>query len=107
MYEGGAVTLTKFPFSADNARRCWHECKSRSDYENRRAAVERFNQQNRWKKRGVAIIPVKYGIGFSESSMNQVCRRGGRRVGAAAHFNLGLSNRRRRWSIFTKTARFW
>lgn len=73
MYKGEALTLTKNQFSAENVQRCWDECKSRSDYDNRRAAVDRFNQQNRWKKRGVAIIPIKYGIGFSESSMNQVC----------------------------------
>lgn len=73
MYQGESVTLTKFRFSPENAQRCWDQCKSRSDYQNRRAALESFNQQNRWKKRGMAIIPIKYGIGFSEGFMNQVC----------------------------------
>nr|DAA64405.1 TPA_inf: aldehyde oxidase beta [Tetraodon nigroviridis] len=71
MYRGEAVTLTKVQFSAENARRCWDQCKSRCQHDGRRAAVDRFNQQNRWKKRGLAIVPIKYGIGFSESSMNQ------------------------------------
>lgn len=106
MYQGEAVTLLKFQFNAENARRCWDECKSKSDYDKRRAAADRFNQQNRWKKRGVSIIPIKYGIGFSESSMNQVWPRG-HTHGAAAKLNLCLCSRRRRWSIFTKTVLFW
>lgn len=107
MYKGEAVNITKLKFSMENARRCWDECKSKSDYENRRAAVERFNQQNRWKKRGMSIIPIKYGIGFNESNMNQVCR--GRRSisSAAANLNLLFYNRRRRWSTFTKTVLSW
>lgn len=106
MYKGEAVTLTGFQFSAENAQRCWDQCKSKSDHDSRRAAVDRFNQQNRWKKRGMAVIPIKYGIGFSESSMNQVggCRYGG---GAPATLNLCLRNRRRRWSTFTKTVLYW
>lgn len=106
MYRGEAVTLTKVRFSAENARRCWDQCKSRCQHDGRRAAVDRFNQQNRWKKRGLAIVPIKYGIGFSESSMNQV---GGRRRGdgAAATLSLCLRNRRRRWSTSTRTVPFW
>lgn len=73
MYRGEAVALTKVQFSAENAWRCWDECKSRSDYDNRRAAVDQFNQQNRWKKRGMSIIPIKYGIGFNIGVMSQVC----------------------------------
>lgn len=73
MYKGESVTLCKFKFNAENVRRCWDDCKSKSDYDNRRSAVDQFNRQNRWKKRGMSIIPIKYGIGFSESSLNQVC----------------------------------
>ncbi|NP_001292540.1 aldehyde oxidase [Takifugu rubripes] len=71
MYKGESVTLCKFKFNAENVRRCWDDCKSKSDYDNRRSAVDQFNRQNRWKKRGMSIIPIKYGIGFSESSLNQ------------------------------------
>lgn len=74
MYEGESVALCNFEFNAENVRRCWDECKTKSDYNNRRTAVEEFNQQNRWKKRGMSIIPIKYGIGFSEGTLNQVCR---------------------------------
>lgn len=73
MYKGESVTICKFKFNAENVRRCWDDCKRKSDYDNRRSAVDQFNRQNRWKKRGMSIIPIKYGIGFSESSLNQVC----------------------------------
>lgn len=72
MYKGPSVTHYKFEFSPDNLWRCWEECKAKSDYDARRSAVDQFNQQNRWKKRGMSIIPIKYGIAFSESSLNQV-----------------------------------
>ncbi|CAL8096692.1 unnamed protein product [Orchesella dallaii] len=38
--------------------------KSTADYEARQSFIEKFNQQNRWKKRGLAAIPVRYGIDY-------------------------------------------
>uniref|UniRef100_A0A3Q3WMR6 Uncharacterized protein n=1 Tax=Mola mola TaxID=94237 RepID=A0A3Q3WMR6_MOLML len=67
MYKGQAVTHYKFEFSPENLLRCWRECKTKSDYDARRRAIDLFNQQNRWKKRGMSIIPVKYGIGFEQA----------------------------------------
>ncbi|KAM6893047.1 aldehyde oxidase 6 [Lycodopsis pacificus] len=71
MYKGPSVTHYKFEFSPESMLRCWEECKAKSDYGARRAAVDQFNQQSRWKKRGMAIIPIKFGIAFSEGFMNQ------------------------------------
>lgn len=71
MYKGPSVTHYKFEFSPENMLRCWEECKVKSDYSARRVAVDQFNQQNRWKKRGMSIIPIKYGIAFGESFLNQ------------------------------------
>uniref|UniRef100_A0A8C4EZG5 Xanthine dehydrogenase/oxidase n=1 Tax=Dicentrarchus labrax TaxID=13489 RepID=A0A8C4EZG5_DICLA len=45
--------------------RCWDECLSRSVYQERRAAVDLYNRQNRWTKRGLAIVPTKFGISFT------------------------------------------
>lgn len=73
MYKGKAVTHYKYEFSPENLLRCWRECKTKSDYESRRRAIDLFNQQNRWKKRGMSIIPIKYGIGFELSTFHQVC----------------------------------
>ncbi|XP_017287277.1 xanthine dehydrogenase/oxidase-like isoform X1 [Kryptolebias marmoratus] len=71
MYRGPSVTPYKLEFSAENLLRCWEECKLKSEFSVRLRAVEQFNQQNRWKKRGISIIPVKYGIAFSGGFLNQ------------------------------------
>uniref|UniRef100_A0A673BUX2 xanthine dehydrogenase n=1 Tax=Sphaeramia orbicularis TaxID=375764 RepID=A0A673BUX2_9TELE len=43
--------------------RCWDECLRRSDYKQRRA--------NRWTKRGLAVVPTKFGISFTAVFLNQ------------------------------------
>lgn len=42
-----------------------------TDYQGRRAAVEQFNHEHKWKKRGLAIIPTKFGISFTAIFLNQ------------------------------------
>ncbi|KAF2682324.1 hypothetical protein K458DRAFT_432835 [Lentithecium fluviatile CBS 122367] len=36
-----------------------------SHYEKRKAAVAEFNAKNRWKKRGISLIPTKFGLSFA------------------------------------------
>ncbi len=42
-----------------------------SEYEKRRKAVRHFNEAHKWKKRGLAIIPTKFGISFTALFLNQ------------------------------------
>jgi xanthine dehydrogenase large subunit len=42
-----------------------------ADYAARRQAVEAFNRENRWLKRGIALTPVKFGISFTATHLNQ------------------------------------
>ena len=48
----------------------WHvpemfkEIKHYTDYEQQAKEIENFNAQNKWKKRGLSLIPVQFGIGF-------------------------------------------
>ena len=42
-----------------------------ADFETRRAAVDAFNQRHRYKKRGLALIPTKFGISFTAIFLNQ------------------------------------
>uniref|UniRef100_A0A4W5NY38 Aldehyde oxidase 1 n=1 Tax=Hucho hucho TaxID=62062 RepID=A0A4W5NY38_9TELE len=71
MYKEVSLTHYKFEFDPKNLLRCWDECKEKSDYDRRRKSIGQFNQQNRWKKRGMATIPIKYGIAFSDGFLNQ------------------------------------
>ncbi|XP_073981070.1 uncharacterized protein isoform X1 [Rhodnius prolixus] len=36
--------------------------KTSSDYVNRRALVDQFNKDNRWKKKGISLVPMKFTI---------------------------------------------
>lgn len=42
-----------------------------SEYSQRRKQILEFNSQNRWKKHGMSLIPVKFGISFTTSFLNQ------------------------------------
>jgi xanthine dehydrogenase/oxidase len=42
-----------------------HQHAKSSDYEQRKAAVTEFNSKNRWKKRGISLIPSKFGLSFA------------------------------------------
>lgn len=52
--------------------RLWNELKESSHLMDARIKVDKFNLQNRWKKRGIAMIPTKFGISFTAKFMNQV-----------------------------------
>ncbi|KAG6878051.1 hypothetical protein C0993_000374 [Termitomyces sp. T159_Od127] len=55
----------------------WHvprllqDCRITSQYANRRAEVDLFNQEHRWRKRGLVLVPTKFGLGFGVRAMNQ------------------------------------
>ena len=42
-----------------------------SEYERRRVEINRFNLEHRFQKRGIALTPVKFGISFTTSFLNQ------------------------------------
>ncbi|KAH1606054.1 hypothetical protein KXX44_001064 [Aspergillus fumigatus] len=42
-----------------------------SAYAERRKAVEEYNKKHKWSKRGMAIIPTKFGISFTALFLNQ------------------------------------
>jgi len=43
--------------------RIWKELKAKADFDERQSKVHEFNAANNWKKRGIAITPVKYEVG--------------------------------------------
>jgi len=42
-----------------------------ADYTRRRQAVTEFNRTHKWKKRGLSLIPTKFGISFTALWLNQ------------------------------------
>lgn len=52
-------------------QRCWKECILSSNYNERLLQVQKYNRENRYKKKGLAIVPTKFGISFSIAFLNQ------------------------------------
>uniref|UniRef100_A0A1B0D5Q3 Xanthine dehydrogenase n=1 Tax=Phlebotomus papatasi TaxID=29031 RepID=A0A1B0D5Q3_PHLPP len=51
--------------------RCWKELLESSDFNRRRDNVQKFNAQNRWRKRGISVVSVQFGISFTTAFLNQ------------------------------------
>jgi len=49
----------------------WARMKKISSFGERLTAVRAFNAANRWKKRGISMIPVKYGSGYNAPFLEQ------------------------------------
>ncbi|RXN17123.1 aldehyde oxidase 1-like protein [Labeo rohita] len=71
MYKEVSLTPYKMEFDPENLVRCWNECMEKADVKQRRQAIDLFNQQNQFRKRGIAIVPVRFGIGFTDGFLNQ------------------------------------
>ncbi|NP_001266744.1 aldehyde oxidase-like [Ochotona princeps] len=64
LYKEIDETPYKQEINAKKLIQAWNECMTRSSYSLRKVAVEKFNAENYWKKRGLAIIPLKYPVGL-------------------------------------------
>ena len=51
--------------------KCWEECREKASWQNEADEVQTFNSQNRFRKRGLSMIPVKFGVSFGIPTMNQ------------------------------------
>lgn len=57
------------------ARTCWDRAiESGGGLEKRRAEVAAFNKKSRFRKRGLAMTPTKFGISFTTKFLNQASR---------------------------------
>ena len=57
MYKEIDQTPYKQEINTKNLIQCWKECMATSSYTLRKAAVEKFNSENYWKKKGLVMIP--------------------------------------------------
>ena len=49
----------------------WKQIQEESKYWERKKAVEEFNRAHKWQKKGMALIPTKFGISFTALFLNQ------------------------------------
>ncbi|KAJ7517365.1 hypothetical protein O6H91_21G020900 [Diphasiastrum complanatum] len=49
----------------------WDSLKMSSEYLKRFSEIDNFNSLHRWKKRGLGMIPTKFGISFTTKLLNQ------------------------------------
>lgn len=71
MYVQDEVTHFGQPLEDFNLRTLWQHTIDKSGFAAKKEAAAAFNAENRWKKRGVTIIPCKFGISFTSKFMNQ------------------------------------
>uniref|UniRef100_A0A8C9E2A2 Xanthine dehydrogenase n=1 Tax=Phocoena sinus TaxID=42100 RepID=A0A8C9E2A2_PHOSS len=71
LYREGDLTHFNQRLEGFNLPRCWDECLKSSQYHARKSEVDKFNKENCWKKRGLCIIPTKFGISFTVPFLNQ------------------------------------
>ena len=71
LYDIGDVTPFGQALSYCYMKQVWAYVKEVSRYEAKRTEVEDFNRKNKWRKRGIAIIPVKYGSGYNLLQLEQ------------------------------------
>lgn len=55
----------------DRSERIYQELTHSAQYLQRRADIDSWNAQHTWRKRGISYQPVKFGISFTASHLNQ------------------------------------
>jgi xanthine dehydrogenase/oxidase len=76
MYQNGSrLSYQRTPYAQKldqcNVRDLWKRLMKTSEFEKRREAVDKFNAKNRWRKRGLTMIPLKYGVGYQPRLLDQ------------------------------------
>ena len=104
LYHGsGATNTTHYGQEIENNRleRIWQELIDNSDFKSRREQIAKWNSKNPHRKRGIAITPVKFGISFTTTHLNQAgalvllyqdgtaqVNHGGTEMGQGVHTNI-------------------
>ncbi|XP_060040134.1 aldehyde oxidase 4-like [Erinaceus europaeus] len=71
MYKKISKTAFGQTFNPEPLQKCWKECLEKSLFTKRKLIAEEFNRKNYWKKRGLAIVPMKFTIGVPMSYYTQ------------------------------------
>ena len=54
-----------------NAATLYDHLREHCRFDARKAEIDAFNAANRWKKRGISLMPFKYGVGYQPRAMEQ------------------------------------
>ncbi|KAI9824558.1 MAG: hypothetical protein M1832_001647 [Thelocarpon impressellum] len=71
LYKPNAITHFNQELKDWHVPLMWRQVKKEAEYEKRRKEVDEFNERHKWKKRGLSIIPTKFGISFTAIFLNQ------------------------------------
>jgi xanthine dehydrogenase/oxidase len=71
MYKPGEVTHFNQELKDFYVPLMWKQVQEESDYARRAQECIEFNASHRWNKRGMALIPTKFGISFTALFLNQ------------------------------------
>jgi xanthine dehydrogenase/oxidase len=71
LYRRGDVTPFGQALTYCYMRQVWDYLKEVAQYSKKRADVDNYNRKNKWRKRGLAMIPVKYGSGYNLTMLEQ------------------------------------
>lgn len=70
-YKNGDITPYGQEIKASQMTEIFDHLALSTDYEHRKAEVEAFNSSSKRYKRGLGIVPVKFGISFTTALLNQ------------------------------------
>ena len=72
-YKEKTENITPYGQKVENNHlyRIWEQIMQSSDFQRRKKEVDDFNKQNKYTKHGIALTPVKFGISFTATFLNQ------------------------------------
>ncbi len=70
LYQTGDLTHYGERLTDCTIRENWDRLMRDSDFERRAREIEAFNAANRWRKRAIAMIPLKYGAQYEVPALN-------------------------------------
>eukprot|EP00915_Cephaloidophora_sp_WS-2016_P001444 GHVH01002041.1.p1 GENE.GHVH01002041.1~~GHVH01002041.1.p1 ORF type:complete len:1281 (+),score=145.16 GHVH01002041.1:602-4444(+) len=71
LYRNGDMTPYHDVLVDDHLYTIWKHLNINAKIEERKRVVNTFNDRFRWRKRGIAMVPTKYGCSFGKAFMNQ------------------------------------
>jgi len=71
LYKDNEETHFHHPVGVSPLERMWKQMMTQGEVEKRRTEIDKFNNENRYRKRGLSLLPTKFGISFTATHMNQ------------------------------------